>query len=752
MGQAAKKKSDNTSPPEKGKADERVIAIAPKVREHYREQFNTLLNDVSAYSKHTDLGFLRKAYTFAYQAHKNQLRKSGAPYIEHPLATAQTLAEMKMDPVSVAAGLLHDVVEDTGITTDEVKEIFGDEIAQLVDGVTKISELKFQSHAEKQAENFRKMIFSMAQDLRVIIIKLADRLHNMRTLEHLPKRKASRIALETQEVYTPLAHRFGMARIKWELEDLSLKALRPKEYNDLVKLVAAKRSEREEYINRIVNPLTAELQKHHIHANIFGRAKTLSSVYQKMVKRNKPFEEIYDLLAIRIIVKKIDECYFALGIVHTLFTPVHDRFKDYIATPKLNLYQSLHTTVVGPEGRMVEIQVRTEEMHKIAEMGIAAHWKYKEGRQAEDELDRYSAWVREMIDWQKDTLDPEEYLDILKTDLFTAEVFIFSPKGDLYKLPIGSTPVDFAFAVHSDVGMHCIGAKVNGKIVALNTSLKSGDAIEIITSGNQRPNQDWLTFVKTSKAKSRIKRWIKETQTAEAMKLGEEILSKGLRRYRIKLPKSEIKGLIQAFDFPNVKKFYTALGRGEISFQKIVEFLAPEKLEVGETQKKDNLFERFVDRARGTAHGVRVQGVDNLLIRFAKCCHPVPGDPILGFISKGRGIVVHRRDCNNAIRLMESPEKNIEVSWDVDGKDAFMVQLRVLSSGRKDFLKDIGEMASSMDTTILKVDMSTENSLITAFLIMEVRDLSHLNRIVRRLYRLKGTLSVQRGDQVNRSR
>lgn len=752
MGQQAKKSESNASPSKKKNQEAQVVAIAPKVREHYRTQFNELLHDVTSYSKNPDLGFLRKAYTFAYQAHKNQLRKSGAPYIEHPLATAQTLSGMRMDPVTVAAGLLHDVVEDTGITVDEVKEIFGDEIAQLVDGVTKISELKFQSHAEKQAENFRKMIFSMAQDLRVIIIKLADRLHNMRTLDYLPKRKAARIALETQEVYTPLAHRFGMARIKWELEDLSLKALQPREYNDLVKLVAAKREEREDYINRIVNPLNAELQKHHIDANIFGRAKTLSSIYHKMLKRNKPFEEIYDLLAIRIIVKKIDECYFALGIVHTLFTPVHDRFKDYIATPKLNLYQSLHTTVVGPEGRMVEIQVRTEEMHRIAEMGIAAHWKYKEGKQSEDELDRYSAWVREMIDWQKDTLDPEEYLDILKTDLFTAEVFVFSPKGDLYKLPIGSTSVDFAFAVHSDVGMHCIGAKVNGKIVALNTPLKSGDAIEIITSANQRPNQDWLTFVKTSKAKSRIKRWIKETQTAEAVKLGEEILSKGLKRYRIKLPKNQIKTLVNQLKYPNVRKFYAALGRGEISFQKIIELLAPEKLESTASEKKDNLFERFVDRARGSAHGVRVQGVDNLLIRFAKCCHPVPGDPILGFISKGRGIVVHRRDCSNAMRLMESPEKNIEVSWDVDGKDAFMVQLQVLSSGRKDFLKDIGDMASSMDTTILKVDMNTENSLITAFLILEVRDLSHLNRIIRRLYRLKGTLSVERGDQVNRSR
>ncbi len=726
--------------------------IEPHVRRHYHKIFDGFLKDVNEYNKNADLGFLRKAYSFAYLAHKNQLRKSGVPYIEHPLETARTLIEMKMDPVTIAAGLLHDVVEDTGISLDEVRDVFGDEIAQLVDGVTKISELKFQTHAEQQAGNFRKMIFSMAKDLRVIIIKLADRLHNMRTLSHLPKKKAERIALETREVYTPLAHRFGIAKIKVELEDLSLKALHPKEYNELIHRVADKREEREAYISRIVNPLKIELEKHNIHADVIGRAKTLSSIHSKMNRRNKTFGEIYDLLAIRIIVNKIDECYFVLGIVHTLFTPVHDRFKDYIATPKLNLYQSLHTTVVGYEGRMVEIQVRTEEMHSIAEMGIAAHWKYKEGHQDDDELDRYSSWVREMIDWQKDSLDAEEYLDILKTDLFTSEVFVFSPRGDLFKLPIGSTPVDFAFAVHSDIGMHCIGAKVNGKIVALNTPIKSGDSIEIIASANQRPNQDWLAFVKTSKAKSRIKRWIKETQLKEAIKLGEEILNKGIRRYKIKVTKSKMNVLADHFKLPSIDRFYAAVGRGEISFKKLLEFLAPEKIESTEHIKKDNVFDKFIFRARSTAKGVRVQGVDNLLIRFARCCHPVPGDTIVGFISKGRGIVIHRNDCKNAATLMEMPEKNIDVSWDVDGKEAFIVQLRILADGRKDFLKDLGDLASSMDTNIVKVDLTTENSLITVFIILEVRDLSHLNRIIRRLYRLKGTLSVERGDQVDKKR
>lgn len=726
--------------------DDKQIPVAqmPKVREKYRRQFNRIVKKVEAYSKNPNVHLLRKAYHFAYDIHIDHLRKSGAPYIEHCLETANELAELKMDPITIAAGLLHDVVEDSYVPLEEVKELFGNEVALLVDGVTKISELKFKSQAEKQAENFRKMIFSMAQDLRVIMIKFADRLHNMRTLEYLSDQKAERIALETREVYAPLAHRFGIARIKWELEDLSLKFLDPDAYYDLVKKVSERRHEREKYIHKIADPIKVELEKNKISAEIRGRPKSLYSIYRKMNKRSKPFEDIYDLLAVRIVVDKVDECYFALGVVHTLFTPVHDRFKDYIATPKLNMYQSLHTTVVGPEGKMVEIQIRTEEMHKVAEIGIAAHWKYKEGKSSDDELDRYSAWLREMVDWHNESLEPEEYLDFLKTDLFRSEIFIFTPKGDLFKLPVGSTPVDFAFAVHTDVGSHCIGAKVNGKIVPLNSELKSGDSIEIITSVNQKPHQDWLTFVKTSKAKSRIKKILKEARYQDAIKLGEEILSKALKRYRLRPTKEDIKNYVDTAGFDSVDKFYADIGQGDFSVNKVVDGLTPEKEKEVKEPPKENIFERFVDRARGTAKGVRVQGMDHLLIRFAQCCHPVPGDPIIGYTSQGRGIVIHRRDCVNSLRLLENPEKIIEVSWDVGKEESFIVQLQVLAESRKDLLKDMTEFLSMMDTNIVRIDMRTENALVKAFLILEVKDLSHLTKIIKRMYRINGVLSVAR--------
>ncbi len=733
--------------------DEKDIPYAqrPQVRSKYRRQFNRILKKIEEYSKNPNVHLLRSAYDFAYDAHIDQLRKSGAPYIEHCLATANILADLKMDTDTIASGLLHDVVEDSAIPIEEIREAFGDNVAHLVNGVTKISELKFKSQAEKQAENFRKMIFSMTQDLRVIMIKFADRLHNMRTLEFLPSMKAENIARETREVYAPLAHRFGIARLKWELEDLTLKALEPIAYYELVDKVAARRNERETYIHKVADPIQVELGKNKIQSEIRGRPKSLYSIYRKMRKRNKPFEEIFDLLAIRIVVDKIDECYFALGIVHTLYTPVHDRFKDYIATPKLNMYQSLHTTVIGPDGKMIEIQIRTEEMHRVAEIGIAAHWKYKEGKKSDDELDRYSAWLREMVDWQKETLDPEEYLDFLKTDLFRSEIFVFTPNGDLFKLPVNATPVDFAFSVHTDVGIHCIGAKVNGKIVPLNSTLKSGDSVEIITSSKQTPHQDWLTFVKTSKAKSRIKRILKEARYHDAIKLGEEIVQKGLKRYRLMSGKDTLSKVAQKLGFETVELLYAEIGQGDLNIQKVLETLAPERFEEESSTQKENLFEKFVDRARGSAKGIRVQGMDHFLIRFAQCCHPVPGDPILGYISQGRGIVVHRRDCVNTLQLMEHPERTIDVSWDVGDEESFMVQLRILAEGRKEFLNDVTSYLSSVNTNIVRVDMSTENALIRAYLILEVTNLSHLTKIMKRLYRIQGVLSVERDSGVSQN-
>jgi len=726
----------------------KLSADHPNVREYYNHRFERLLRKVRSYIKTEYSQQIRQAYQFAYEAHIDQLRKSGVPYIEHCLETAIILAELKMDAVTITASLLHDVVEDTGIQIEDVRENFSNEIALLVDGVTKISELKFHSHAEEQAENFRKMLFSMAQDLRIITIKFADRLHNMRTLEYLSPKKAERIALETREIYAPLAHRFGIARIKWEMEDLSLKFLDTDAYYNLVNKVRDRREDRERYIRKMARPIRKELTKHGIQAEIKGRPKSLYSIYRKMQKRSKPFEEIYDLLAIRIIVDKVDECYFSLGVVHTIFTPVHDRFKDYIATPKINMYQSLHTTVVGVEGKMVEIQIRTSEMHRIAEVGIAAHWKYKEGKYSDDELDRYSAWLQDMIDWQKDSVDPEEFMDFLKTDLFRSEIFVFTPKGDLLKLPRNSSPVDFAFAVHTDIGFHCIGAKVNGRIVPLNSELKNGDSVEIITSANQKPHRDWLIYVKTSKAKSKIKRWLKDAQFQEAVKLGEEIIHRECKRMHIKTDNKSMKEIAVKLQRPSVEKMFADIGQGELSFHRILENLDPERYRTEVEPKKKKIIDRFVTRARGSAKGIRVQGMDHLLIRFAQCCHPVPGDPIIGYITKGRGIVIHRRDCVNIVQLMGKAGRTIEVSWDVEGDKDFVVQLRILAAGRKDFLKDVAEFLASMNINIVKMDMKTENTMITAYIILEVRNLTHLTHIIRRLYRIKGVLSVTRDSGI----
>jgi len=716
-------------------------------RNKYKREFGKILNAITKYHKNPNLILLKKAFVFALDAHKDQMRKSGEPYITHCLETAKILAELRMDDATIAAGLLHDVVEDTGVSIEIVKDTFGFEIAQLVDGVTKIGEIKFKSAVEKQAENFRKMIFSMIEDLRVIFIKFADRLHNMRTLQYLPEKKAKRIALETREVYSPLAHRFGIARIKWELDDLAFKFLEPEDYNNLKSQIEERTSLREKYVEKVVDPIVKELESAGIKARVQSRVKSLYSVYRKMRDKNRSFEEVYDLIAIRIILKQITDCYFTLGVVHKLYTPLYDRFKDYIAVPKLNMYQSLHTTVVGPEGNMFEIQIRTEEMHKIAEIGIAAHWKYKEGKESEDELDKYSAWLREMIDLEGDHLNAEEYMDILKTNLYQSEVFVFTPKGDLIKLPIGSTPVDFGFAIHTDIGMHCLGAKVNGKIVPLNSKLKSGDTVEILTSDNQTPSQDWITFVKTSKAKGKIKRWFKETQIVEAEKIGREILERGLKRYRVNATKKEIVEAVKTLEIFNIEQLYINLGQGDISLYKVIKEIDPEKFKrIKKQQEKEELIKKFVTRARGSSKGIRVHGADNLLINFASCCTPVPGDPITGFVTKGRGIVVHRRDCPNAINLMNQPERNINVAWDNTEQQNFIVQLKLISTERKHLMKDVAEVVASLDTDIVQINLNKKNDVISLHMVVEVKDISHLTKIKRKLSNLKGVISVERDN------
>ncbi|MGQ9560365.1 MAG: RelA/SpoT family protein [Candidatus Oleimicrobiaceae bacterium] len=713
------------------------------MEEKYRKACDALVRRVRRYNPKADIHLLERASQFSYQAHKDQLRKSGRPYFEHALAVAEILADLKLDPESIAAGFLHDIAEDTGTSLQEVEQEFGPTIAGLVDGVTKIGDLEFDSLEERQAEDFRKMIFSIIKDVRVILIKFADRLHNMRTLQYLPEKTRERVARETRDIYAPLAHRLGLARIRWELEDLAFKYLEPEVYEELSRLVREGRAERERYIQRVVRPIRHALKGAGIRATITGRPKHFYSIYNKIHRRGVPFEQIYDLFAIRIIVERVEECYGALGIVHALFTPVHERFKDYIATPKTNRYQSLHTTVVGPDGRMVEIQIRTREMHRIAEEGIAAHWKYKEGKVKEDELDKYLTFLRQFLDWEADTHEPREFLENLKIDLYRDEVFVFTPKGDLHKLPAGSTPVDFAFDVHTDIGLHCIAAKVNGKIVPLDYQLRSGDTVEIITSQNQRPNPDWIKFVRTTKARDRIKRWVRESLFESSVRIGEELLRDAFSKHRIEREHVDLLGLAQSFGFSNEQKLYAAIGRGDMQLDRIIRRLVP--AEPKPVKEEDSsLLQRFLQRARGSAKGVRVQGEDNVLIEFAKCCQPVPGDHIWGFVTRGRGVVIHRTDCNNVVKLMEEPERHVQVEWDVDRDKMFLVSLYVLSEDRKGLLADISKAITDSDTEIVSVNMRKEDALAKGFIIVQVRNLHHLNRIIKRISKVLGVLNVSR--------
>jgi GTP pyrophosphokinase len=719
-----------------------VDKVLKKLHDTYDERFKKLLSAVGEYTIASEIPVLKEAYNFSMEAHKNQRRYSGEPYFDHIYEVASILTELKMDSTTIAAGFLHDSVEDTGVHLEEIEEKFGEEIAILVDGVTKIGELKFESREKRQAETFRKMLLSMAKDVRVIIIKFADRLHNMRTLEHVPEKNRERIALETRDVYVPLAHRFGIATIKWELEDLVLKHIDEESYEDINRKVNQRREEREAYISQITDPILKELSKANIKASVSGRAKHFFSIYDKMKRRSKPFEEIYDLLAIRIIVDKIEECYYALGIIHSLYMPVYDRFKDYIAMPKLNGYQSLHTTVVGTQGKMVEIQIRTWEMHNTAEIGIAAHWRYKEGESGDEEFERHMGWIRSLVDSQMQEEDPNEFMENLKIDLFQDEVFVFTPKGDLFKLPRGSTPIDFAFAVHTWVGMHCIGAKVNGRIVPLKSQLRSGDQVEIITSANQEPHQDWLGFVKTGKAHQRIRKYLRENQQNQTLKFGEEILVKYLKKFNLSMDSPEFQAVMPKLGFQKIENLLLELGRGELTTDSIGKKLFPKE---EPKEKKTSFFTKYIKRAR-SGSGINVQGMDNMLIQFGKCCQPVPGDKIVGFITTGKGITVHRIDCKNMLNLPDDHEKKIEVSWDLEKDYHYQVHVSILSEDRRDLLRDISQAISSNDTNIVMIEFKLEDSLVKGNLIVEVNNLHHLTKIIHGVQKIKGVISVERID------
>src|SRR6185312_2487850 len=571
---------------------------------------------------------------------RGQKRSSGDDYVLHCVEVAKVLAGLHLDSITVASGLMHDVVEDTAVTVADIEREFGREIAQIVDGVTKISNISFRSTQERQAENYRKLLLSIAKDVRVILIKLADRLHNMRTLDYLPPEKQKRIAQETMDLYAPLAHRFGMAQMRWELEDLSFKYLEPEEYRKLARLVAQKRAEREQLIAQLAVPLEAELHRAGIqNVEISGRPKHLWSIYKKMKQRDKPYDEIYDLLAIRVLVNGVPDCYHALGVIHDGWTPLQERIKDYIAQPKSNGYQSLHTTVFGPGRQLFEVQIRTYEMHRTADYGIAAHWLYKENAKSADELDRALGWFRQVLELQLDAKTPDEFLEFLKLDLYQDEIFVFTPTGDVIQLPKGATPIDFAFAVHTEVGSHCQGAKVNGKIAPLSRQLRNSDTVEILTSPTARPSRDWLSHVRTGRARHKIRQWIRIEEQSTSAKLGHEIMEREFKRRRLQRPDdAALARAAKALNLNDARHLIASIGQGDVQVMQVLKLLFPDLDSGQEMPQRTSAFERLVQRMRGGSKGVRIQGVDGLMVRYSQCCQPVPGDPVVGYVTRGRGV------------------------------------------------------------------------------------------------------------------
>ncbi|MCB2201504.1 bifunctional (p)ppGpp synthetase/guanosine-3',5'-bis(diphosphate) 3'-pyrophosphohydrolase [bacterium] len=695
---------------------------------------------IESYNSNIDIPLIRRSFEFSDKAHAGQKRQSGEPYIEHCLEVAFFLAELHMDSATIAAGMIHDVVEDTEYTIEDIRAEFGDEVADLVDGVTKLGAVHFNSKEEQQVDYFRKMLLSMARDVRVILIKLADRVHNMRTLHHLPVEKQRRIALETREVYCALAHRFGINKAKIELEDLSLKYLEPEVYLELVERVQERKEEREAYIHKVVKPLKEALAGDNIIASVNGRAKHLDSIHRKVVVRKVPFDEIYDLFAIRVLVNNERECYHALGIIHSMWKPVTGRFHDYIANPKPNGYKSLHTTVFGPENKRVEIQIRTHQMHYVAENGIAAHWLYKEGRQQMSKDDRQMSWLRDILEWQKDTTNPSEFLEYLKIDLYSEDIFVFTPNGRLVHLPRGATPLDFAFQIHTEVGIHCAGAKINGRLQPLSTRLNSGDRVEIITNPNRTPSHDWLKMVASSTARTRIKRWLKLAGFEQSLALGKEMLERKLKELRLPYPSDDaLQEYAEHLDRKTADNLLAGIGNGSVSLQSLITQIQPE-----EKKEQTGLVSKVIDRIR-RSKGIKVQGLDNMMFRFAGCCQPVPGDSIVGFITRGRGVTIHQAECPSAIDLNNQfPERRIEVSWDTSRDQSFVVQLEMLVEDRKNMLRDVSQAIADANTNVRGAEMYAHDTTATGKFVIEVTSLTHLNRVIDKVRKVKGVLSVKR--------
>ena len=710
-------------------------------------RINDILDKITEYHPEADLDIIERAYVYSARVHEGQVRLSGEPYLSHPLEVAGILTDMKLDVISVASGLLHDVIEDTNAEVNEIERLFGPEVLLIVSGVTKLSSLSFHSSRARQAESLRKMFLAMADDIRVILIKLADRLHNMRTLQFHKDGKRKEIARETLDIYAPIAARLGIYWIKNELEESSFKYFQPDEYNQIQSLVAKSKAEREKYMETVKNFIQKKMDEVNLACEVLGRNKNYFSIYSKMVSQNLPFEEIYDIIAFRIILDSISQCYEALGLIHSMWKPIDHKFKDYIARPKPNMYQSLHTTVIGPFGERIEIQIRTREMDRVAKSGIAAHWSYKEGKRIDENISKKFAWIQDLVENQENFVDPGEFLENVRIDLFQDEVYVFTPRGEIKTLPRGATTVDFAYMIHTEVGNQCTGAKVNGQLVPLPYELKTGDIVEITTSKNHHPSKDWLKYVKTVKARSKIRHWIKTQEKERSITLGREMLEKAFRKEKLNfmnLAKTEQMAEVGAhFAFKAIDDLVANVGYGKITPLQVLRKFAP-KLESEEDQ--ESIFNRLVGRVvrkKKLKAGVLVKGVDDILIRFGKCCQPVPGDPVIGYITRGYGVTVHRTNCINALRM--NPDRQIEVEWNQEKNETYPVKIRIISQDRVGLLADVVGNISKFGANILNASSEIrDNKTVDSYFTIGVENTNHLEKILSAVRKVKLVQDVKR--------
>lgn len=723
------------SPSSTNKSDSSLEELLSVIKNHYPDRDTTLV---------------AKAYRFSEALHQGQQRSSGESYIQHPVAVASILAELKLDIPTIVTGLLHDTVEDTHATPEEIVSEFGAEIGTLVDGVTKLSQISFQTNEEKQAENFRKMILAMAQDIRVILVKLADRLHNMRTLQFLKPEKQVRIAQETLDIYAPLANRLGLSAIKRELEDLSLRFTHPEIYYKIVSHISKKAKEREQYTRDLQTLIeTALKDQGYSNPHVTGRPKHFYSIHKKMERRNLSFDQIYDITGFRVIVPSIEDCYGVLGVIHSIWTPVPGRFKDYIAIPKANFYQSLHTTVIGPDGEKIEIQIRTQEMHEIAEQGIAAHWAYKEGKKITKETDKFN-WLNRLVEWNRDLSEPNEFLETVKLDLFSEDVYVFTPQGKVLEFPKGATPLDFAFAIHTELGNKCIGAKVNNRMVPLKYRLKSGDTVEVLTSPNQQPNKDWLKLVKTSRARNKIRAFIKAEEHETSKATGELILEKELKREDLRVKKmlqdGSLDKIAKDLSLRSADDLLSAIGYGKISVRKVINKIIPKEAEPPHPKEApQSALQRIFEEAKKKEQpaSVKVKGVDDLLVRFARCCAPVPGDPVVGFITRGRGISVHSRKCPKVFQT--DPHRLVEIEWDKDKKQDRKVKIRVVCSDRPGLLADMSNAVKEQNINITRAQIgTTKDRKAVCHFTIEIKDTAELRKLLSHLEAVPGVILAER--------